>query len=73
MDLYKRRRGEWKAKAKGQDNSRPTGSDGDGAAERPKSKIDIARARFAQRAERARAVESRQKPPKPPKVVAAKS
>lgn len=65
MDLYKRRRGEWKAKAKGQD-TRPAG-DGDGQAERPKSRIDLARARFA---EKAKAMESGEKPQK---VVAAKS
>ncbi|KAL2014254.1 hypothetical protein VTN00DRAFT_1779 [Thermoascus crustaceus] len=65
MDLYKRRRGEWKAKAKGQD-TRPAG-DGDGQAERPKSRIELARARFA---EKAKAMESGEKPQK---VVAAKS
>ena len=43
MDLYKRKRGEWTAKAKGLDNP---ASQGD-AGERPKSKLDLARARFA--------------------------
>ena len=43
MDLYKRKRGEWTAKAKGLDN-RASQSD---AGERPKSKLDLARARFA--------------------------
>ncbi|KAL1999443.1 hypothetical protein VTN02DRAFT_4515 [Thermoascus thermophilus] len=43
MDLYKRRRGEWKARAKGQD-ARSAGD------ERPKSRIDQARARFAEKA-----------------------
>ncbi|KAF9891123.1 hypothetical protein FE257_005059 [Aspergillus nanangensis] len=42
MDLYKRRRGEWTGKAKGLENR-------DG--ERPKSKIELARARFAAKAE----------------------
>ncbi|KAE8144277.1 rRNA processing protein Nop9 [Aspergillus avenaceus] len=40
MDLYKRRRGEWTAKAKGIDHSNGTG-------ERPKSRIELARAKFA--------------------------
>ncbi|KAL4979204.1 hypothetical protein BDW66DRAFT_157422 [Aspergillus desertorum] len=41
MDLYKRRRGEWAAKAKGKDitNNDP--------AEKPKSRLDMARARYA--------------------------
>lgn len=46
MDLYKRRRGEWAAKAKGLDQQ-PDGSN----KERPKSKIELARARFAAKAE----------------------
>ena len=46
MDLYKRRRGEWTAKAKGLDQQ-PDGSN----KERPKSKIELARARFAAKAE----------------------
>ncbi|KAJ5594802.1 Nucleolar protein 9 [Penicillium hispanicum] len=45
MDLYKRRRGEWTARAKGVD--RQLGSEGTG--ERPKSKIELARERFAAR------------------------
>ncbi|EAW09688.1 RNA-binding RNA processing protein NOP9 [Aspergillus clavatus NRRL 1] len=44
MDLYKRRRGEWKAKAKGID------SNNEGQGERPKSRIDLARAKFAAKA-----------------------
>ncbi|KAJ5095361.1 hypothetical protein NUU61_004717 [Penicillium alfredii] len=42
MDLFKRRRGEWSARAKGID--RQLQADG---GERPKSKIELARARFA--------------------------
>ncbi|KAL4991390.1 hypothetical protein BDW68DRAFT_185086 [Aspergillus falconensis] len=41
MDLYKRRRGEWAAKAKGKD---VTNND---SAEKPKSRLDMARARYA--------------------------
>ncbi|GAB1211737.1 Nucleolar protein 9 [Aspergillus terreus] len=48
MDLYKRRRGEWAAKAKGLDGENAAG-------ERPKSKIELARARFAAKAEEAKA------------------
>lgn len=44
MDLYKRRRSEWKARAKGIERQ-PDGSEGNG--DRPKSKIDLARERFA--------------------------
>ncbi|KAF5867353.1 Nucleolar protein 9 [Aspergillus alliaceus] len=44
MDLYKRRRGEWAGKAKGMD-------DINGSGERPKSKIELARAKFAAKAE----------------------
>lgn len=44
MDLYKRRRGEWTARAKGFD--RQPGGD-EGAGKRPKSKIELARERFA--------------------------
>ncbi|KAL4885136.1 hypothetical protein BJY04DRAFT_205685 [Aspergillus karnatakaensis] len=40
MDLYKRRRGEWAAKAKGRDFSLDGG-------EKPKSRIELARARYA--------------------------
>jgi nucleolar protein 9 len=40
MDLYKRRRGEWTAKAKGRDISVDSG-------DRPKSRLEMARARFA--------------------------
>jgi nucleolar protein 9 len=43
MDLYKRRRGEWAMKAKGIDNTNDSG-------ERPKSKIELARAKFAAKA-----------------------
>lgn len=44
MDLYKRRRGEWTARAKGFD--RQPGGD-ECAGKRPKSKIELARERFA--------------------------
>lgn len=44
MDLYKRRRGEWTARAKGFERQ-PTGSED--AQQRPKSKIELARERFA--------------------------
>lgn len=44
MDLYKRRRGEWTARAKGIERQ-PTGNEV--AGERPKSKIELARERFA--------------------------
>ncbi|RMJ27432.1 hypothetical protein PHISP_01688 [Aspergillus sp. HF37] len=43
MDLYKRRRGEWAAKAKGLDGQ-PEESNGQ---QRPKSRIEMARAKFA--------------------------
>lgn len=43
MDLYKRRRGEWTARAKGLDR----GPGSEGAGERPRSKIELARERFA--------------------------
>ena len=49
MDLYKRRRGEWAAKAKRLDQQ-PDGSN-NGQGGRPKSKIELARARFAAKAE----------------------
>lgn len=55
MDLYKRRRGEWGAKAKGIDR-------GDGTGERPKSKIELARARFAAKAEEATKADGAAKP-----------
>lgn len=42
MDLYKRRRGEWAARAKGFDRE-----SNEGSGERPKSKIELARERFA--------------------------
>lgn len=44
MDLYKRRRGEWAAKAKGL-GGQPEDSNGQG--QRPKSRIEMARAKFA--------------------------
>lgn len=44
MDLYKRRRGEWSARAKGIERD-PVSADGNG--ERPKSKLELARERFA--------------------------
>ncbi|OOQ83384.1 Nucleolar protein 9 [Penicillium brasilianum] len=44
MDLYKRRRGEWTARAKGIERD-PASSGGSG--ERPKSKLELARERFA--------------------------
>lgn len=43
MDLYKRRRGEWTARAKGIDRQ----PSNEGTGERPKSKIELARERFA--------------------------
>ncbi|KAJ9267584.1 hypothetical protein DTO212C5_5942 [Paecilomyces variotii] len=62
MDLYKRRPGEWKAKAKGLG---PQTENGSGPAERPKSRIELARARFAERTaektEPAKKMESGQK------------
>lgn len=47
MDLYKRRRAEWAAKAKGLDKQLDSSSSSNGQGERPKSKIELARARFA--------------------------
>ncbi|RHZ74511.1 Nucleolar protein 9 [Aspergillus turcosus] len=44
MDLYKRRRGEWVSKAKGLDSIE------NGQGERPKSRIELARAKFAAKA-----------------------
>jgi nucleolar protein 9 len=44
MDLYKRRRGEWASKAKGLDSIENS------QGERPKSRIDLARAKFAAKA-----------------------
>lgn len=44
MDLYKRRRGEWTARAKGIERE-ATSTEGSG--ERPKSKLELARERFA--------------------------
>ena len=50
MDLYNRRRSEWVSKAKGQHHDdRNNGEDGN-ASGQPKSKIDLARARFAAKA-----------------------
>lgn len=49
MDLYKRRRGEWAAKAKGLDQQPDGGSNGQNG--RPKSKLELARARFAAKEE----------------------
>lgn len=46
MDLYKRRRGEWAAKAKGLDQQ-PSEGNANNQGGRPKSKIELARARFA--------------------------
>ncbi|RAL15860.1 RNA-binding RNA processing protein NOP9 [Aspergillus homomorphus CBS 101889] len=48
MDLYKRRRGEWAAKAKGLDSGFGNGS---GPGERPKSRLELARAKWAAKAE----------------------
>lgn len=54
MDLYKRRRGEWKMKAKNPGHK----VEGDGEQEqRPKTKVDIARERFVQRQEKAKLVQ----------------
>lgn len=44
MDLYKRRRGEWSARAKGIERD-PVSAEGN--TERPKSKLELARERFA--------------------------
>ncbi|BCR85626.1 RNA-binding RNA processing protein NOP9 [Aspergillus chevalieri] len=61
MDLYKRRRGEWAAKAKGRDQQ--SEGNGTGQGERPKSKIELARARFAAKADdEAKKKEGGQKP-----------
>ena len=59
MDLYKRRRGEWKARAKGIEQS-PTTAPSEGNGSRPKSKLELARERFAakQAAAEAAAAES---------------
>ncbi|KAG5207051.1 Nucleolar protein 9 [Trichophyton interdigitale] len=51
MDLYKRKRGEWMSRAKGLDNARVSASTADSSAEPAKSKLDLARARYAARAE----------------------
>lgn len=48
MDLYKRRRGEWAAKAKGVDRQPENGN---GPGQRPKSRIELARAKFAAKEE----------------------
>lgn len=48
MDLYKRRRPDWARKAKGLDQQP---DDGNGQAQRPKSRIELARAKFAAREE----------------------
>ncbi|PGH18897.1 hypothetical protein AJ80_04315 [Polytolypa hystricis UAMH7299] len=56
MDLYKRKRAEWHAKAKGLDVQTANGKDmTDTWTQRPPSKLDLARARFAERAERQQA------------------
>ena len=47
MDLFKRRRGEWAAKAKSRDRQQEDG----GQEQRPKSKIEMARTRFAAKEE----------------------
>ncbi|EFQ98245.1 hypothetical protein MGYG_08923 [Nannizzia gypsea CBS 118893] len=51
MDLYKRKRGEWMSKAKGLDNTKVSPSTADSSAGPAKSKLDLARARYAARAE----------------------
>ncbi|KAL1982453.1 hypothetical protein VTN96DRAFT_1300 [Rasamsonia emersonii] len=58
MDLYKRRRGEWKQKAKGIESN--AGGDTNNEGKPAKSRIDIARARFAERAERSKQIRSAQ-------------
>ncbi|KAL1964076.1 hypothetical protein VTN77DRAFT_7494 [Rasamsonia byssochlamydoides] len=65
MDLYKRRRGEWAQKAKGLEGR--AGGDTNDEKKSGKSKIDIARARFAERAERSKQIRNGQK------TIAAKS
>jgi nucleolar protein 9 len=50
MDLYKRRRGEWKMKAKIGEG--PTGGDVKEDMKPAKSRLDLARQRFAERAEK---------------------
>lgn len=54
MDLFKRRRGEWTRKAKGIEE-RDASNEGNERAERPKSKIEQARARYAAAREAAEA------------------
>ncbi|KAJ5093046.1 Nucleolar protein 9 [Penicillium angulare] len=47
MDLYKRRRGEWVARAKGIEQQQPAPGIQGPPSERPKSKLELARERFA--------------------------
>ncbi|KAJ5287982.1 Nucleolar protein 9 [Penicillium angulare] len=47
MDLYKRRRGEWVARAKGIEQQQPVAGIQGPPSERPKSKLELARERFA--------------------------
>lgn len=61
MDLYKRRRPDWARRAKGLDQQP---DDGNGQEQRPKSRIELARAKFAAKED---AVKNKQAP------VAAKS
>lgn len=61
MDIYKRRPASWTSKAKGLDNAQST-TDDETQPDRPKSKLDLARARFAANAEQqARSKERRSK------------
>ncbi|RJE21708.1 hypothetical protein PHISCL_05948 [Aspergillus sclerotialis] len=55
MDLYKRRRPDWARRAKGLDQS----DDGNGQEQRPKSRIELARAKFAAKED---AVKNKQAP-----------
>lgn len=69
MDLYKRWRGEWKQKAKGIESNAGGDTNNNNNEGKPgKSRIDIARARFAERAERSKQIRSAQQA-----AVAAKS
>ncbi|KAF3491476.1 glutamate decarboxylase 1 [Arthroderma uncinatum] len=59
MDLYKRKRGEWMSRAKGQDSTM-SASTADLSAAPAKSKLDLARARYAARAEQQEKPDSRE-------------
>ncbi|KAM5460241.1 Nucleolar protein 9 [Microsporum canis] len=59
MDLYKKKRGEWMSKAKGRDSS-VSASTADSSAGPAKSKLDLARARYAAAAEQKEKPDSRE-------------